>query len=102
MSISAEQTHSQFPCVLGWPVLRLLGKFQIRFFDIAGNMVIDLSDYDTRDISYTSEFGINAPCFENGQAAILFTSNAGSVFKAVIDKTGAFVGEPEKVGDSVH
>ena len=71
------------------------------FFDIEGNMVIDLSDYDMRGISYSSDVGINAPYFENGQATILFTNNAGSVFKATIDKTGAFIGEPEKVESSV-
>ena len=50
----------------------------------------------------SSEMGVNAPYFENGQATILFANNAGSVFEAVIDKTGAFVGEPEKVDVSVY
>lgn len=48
-------------------------------------------------IAYSSTLGINATYFENGQAAILFANNAGSVFQATIDKTGAFAGEPEKV-----
>ena len=51
---------------------------------------------------YSNEMGVNAPYFENGQATILFANNAGSVFEAVIDKTGAFVGEPEKVDVSVY
>ena len=72
------------------------------FFDIEGNMVIDLSEYDMARIPYSSEMGVNAPYFENGQATILFANNAGSVFEAVIDKTGAFVGEPEKVDVSVY
>ena len=72
------------------------------FYDIEGNMVIDLSSYNMGRIPYSSEMGVNAPYFENGQATILFANNAGSVFEAVIDKTGAFVGEPEKVDVSVY
>ena len=64
------------------------------FYDIEGSMVIDLSSYNMGRIPYSS--------FENGQATILFANNAGSVFEAVIDKTGAFVGEPEKVDVSVY
>ena len=72
------------------------------FYDIEGSMVIDLSSYNMGRIPYSSEMGVNAPYFENGQATILFANNAGSVFEAVIDKTGAFVGEPEKVDVSVY
>lgn len=72
------------------------------FYDIEGNMVIDLSSYNMGRIPYSSEMGVNAPYFENGQATILFANNAGSVFQATIDKTGAFVGEPEKVDVSVY
>lgn len=72
------------------------------FFDISGNMVIDLSSYNVGRIPYSNEMGVNAPYFENGQATILFANNAGSVFQATIDKTGAFVGEPEKVDVSVY
>lgn len=72
------------------------------FYDIEGNMVIDLSSYNMGRIPYSSEMGVNAPYFENGQATILFANNADSVFEAVIDKTGAFVGEPEKVDVSVY
>lgn len=72
------------------------------FFDIEGNMVIDLSDYAVGRIPYSKEMGVNAPLFENGQATILFANNAGSVFQATIDKTGAFVGEPEKVDVPVY
>ena len=72
------------------------------FYDIEGNMVIDLSSYNMGRIPYSSEMGVNAPYFENGQATILFANNAGSVFEAVIDKTGAFIGEPEKVDVSVY
>ena len=71
------------------------------FFDIEGNMVIDLSEYDMARIPYSSEMGVNAPYFENGQATILISNNADSVFKAVIDKTGKLVGEPEKVDVTV-
>ena len=72
------------------------------FYDIEGNMVIDLSSYNMGRIPYSSEMGVNAPLFENGQATILFANNAGSVFQATIDKTGAFVGEPEKVDVPVY
>lgn len=71
------------------------------FFDIEGNMVIDLSEYDMARIPYSSEMGLNAPYFENGQATILISNNADSVFEAVIDKTGELVGEPEKVDVTV-
>ena len=72
------------------------------FYDIEGNMVIDLSSYNMGRIPYSSEMGVNAPYFENGQATILFANNAGSVFEAVIDKTGAFVKKKKKVDVSVY
>ena len=72
------------------------------FYDIEGNLVIDLHEYSMRGIFYSSSQGVNAPCFENGQATILFQNNAGSVFKGIIDKTGAFVSEPEKVDVSTY
>lgn len=67
------------------------------FYDIEGNMVISLSDYDMGRVPFSSQTGINAPYFEDGQATILFANNADSVFKAIIDKTGAFISEPEKL-----
>lgn len=72
------------------------------FYDIEGNLVIDLHDYDMGRIFYSSSQGVNAPYFEGGQATILFKNNAGSVFKGIIDKTGAFVSEPEKVNVSTY
>lgn len=75
--------------------------YKAGFYDINGNQVISLSDYDMRSVSYSDRLGINAPYFENGQATILFTNNARSIFQATIDKTGAFVGEPEKVGEAI-
>lgn len=71
------------------------------FFDITGNLVIDLAEYEVGRIPYSDEMGINAPYFENGQATILISNNAGSVFRGIIDKTGALVGEPEKVDITV-
>ena len=71
------------------------------FFDLEGNMVIDLSEYDVRRIPYSEVTGLNSPRFENGQAIILFVNNAGSVFGAAIDKTGNFIGEPEKVASAI-
>ena len=67
------------------------------FYDIKGNLKIDLSEYDVARIWYSDSQGVNAPYFENGQAVILFQNAGGNVFKAVIDKTGAFVGEPQKM-----
>ena len=70
------------------------------FFDINGNLVISLDDYNVGRIPFSDEMGVNAPYFENGQATILFSNNAGSIFKGVIDTTGSFIGEPEKVGEA--
>ena len=61
------------------------------FFDIDGNMVFSLNQYPPQ----TS--GGNIPYFENGQATFTFKNNGGSVFEAVIDKTGEFIGEPKKL-----
>ncbi len=72
------------------------------FYDIDGNVVIDLSKYDVGRIPYSLEMGANAPYFENGLATILFSNNTSSVFSAVIDKTGTFVGEPEKTDINVY
>ena len=68
----------------------------VGFYDIEGNQIIDLP-LDTWEMPYSEELGINAPYFENGEATILFKNNGGSVFKGIIDKSGNFVGEPEKV-----
>ena len=68
------------------------------FFDIGGNLAIDLRECALMEgICYSALQGINAPYFEDGQATVLFKNNGGSVFKGIIDKTGAFVGEPEKI-----
>lgn len=67
------------------------------FFDIQGNLVIDLSQYDMRRLLYTSVMDINAPYFKDGEATILFKNDGGSEFKGTIDKTGTFVKEPEKI-----
>lgn len=72
------------------------------FYDIEGNLVIDLREYNMGRIFYSSSQGVNAPYFENGKATILFQNNNESVFKGIIDKTGAFVGEPEKVNVSTY
>lgn len=72
------------------------------FFDIEGNLVIDLSKYEMARIPYSIEMGVNAPYFENGQATILIANNADSVFSAIIDKTGELVGEPQKVDVMVY
>lgn len=61
------------------------------FFDIEGNMVINLYGYDL----IPSESG--AVYFEDGKATIFFQNEGGSLFKGVIDKTGTLVEEPEKL-----
>lgn len=70
--------------------------FQTGFYDIEGNLVVDLTHTDIGKLPYCEEFGVNAPYFKDGKATILFKNNGGSVFKGIIDKTGEFVGEPEK------
>lgn len=73
------------------------------FYDIEGNRVIDLSEYEVGFIWYSASQRINAPYFENGQAIILLKNANDTVFKAVIDKTGALVGEPQKMeGDLTY
>ena len=78
------------------------GEHGAGFFDISGNEIINLFDYNMGRIAYSAALNINAPYFENGNATILFKNNGGSVFKAIIDKTGAFIGEPEKVDVLVY
>ena len=72
------------------------------FFDIKGNLIIDLSSTDMAGIPYCEELGINAPYFENGEATILFKNNGDTVYKAAIDKTGAYIGEPQKTDIKVQ
>lgn len=70
---------------------------QMGFFDIEGNQIIDLSrGIDTAGIPYCEELGINAPYFENGEATIMMKNNGGSVYRVNIDKTGEYIGEPQK------
>lgn len=69
------------------------------FYDIEGNRAFTLSEYDMRQVPFSLLTGTNAPFFEDGQATILFTNNNGSIFMATIDKTGALIGEPTKLGD---
>ena len=67
------------------------------FFDIEGNLVLDLSSmYYLGGIPFNEALGINAPYFENGKATILFKNNGGTVYKATIDKAGKYIGEPQK------
>lgn len=76
-------------------------QYQPGFYDISGNRVIDLSEYDIKTGSYMEDLGALVPYFENGKATIRFANNAGSIFQVDIDQTGAFLGEPEKVGESL-
>ena len=76
--------------------------FQTGFFDIEGNLIIDLSSADMTGIPYCEEFGVNAPYFENGEATILFKNNGDTVYRATIDKTGEYIGEPQKTDIKVQ
>ena len=76
--------------------------FQTGFFDIEGNLIIDLSSTDMTGIPYCEELGINAPYFENGEATILFKNNGDTVYRATIDKTGEYIGEPQKTDIKVQ
>lgn len=72
------------------------------FFDIEGNLIIDLTSADMTGIPYCEELGINAPYFENGEATILLKNNGNTVYQATIDKTGAYIGEPQKTDIQVQ
>lgn len=72
------------------------------FFDIEGNLIIDLSSADMTGIPYCEELGINAPYFENGEATILLKNNGNTVYRATIDKTGEYIGEPQKTDIKVQ
>ena len=76
--------------------------FKQTFFDIEGNWIIDLSSTDMTGIPYCEELGINAPYFENGDATILFKNNGDTVYRATIDKTGEYIGEPQKTDIKVQ
>lgn len=76
--------------------------FQTGFFDIERNLIIDLSSTDMTGIPYCEELGINAPYFENGEATILFKNNGDTVYRATIDKTGEYIGEPQKTDIKVQ
>ncbi|MBO5281037.1 MAG: hypothetical protein J6B55_07505 [Clostridia bacterium] len=68
-----------------------------KFFDILGNVVLDISEYDL----YGSEYGEDStpPYFVNGKCTIKFRNNGGTLYKAVIDKQGNFVEKPSKLID---
>lgn len=63
-----------------------------KFFDIQGNIVLDISQYNL----YGREYGDkrNAPYFEDGKCKIVFRNNGGSLFYAIIDKDGTFLEGP--------
>ncbi len=59
------------------------------FFDINGNIIIDLTEYD---FEHEETF-----YFENGKCYIAFKNPAGSLYSVVIDKNGEFLSEPEPI-----
>lgn len=71
-------------------------RYTPAFFDIEGNTVIDLSEYEMDRIMYSGILGINAPYFVDGQATIMFANKGKSVYRATIDKNGQIIGEPQK------
>lgn len=72
-------------------------RYDAGFFDIEGNLVVSMYDYNLSWRSYKRVTGKNAPYFENGQFTFLTVNEGGSVYKATIDKTGTIIGEPEKI-----
>lgn len=54
------------------------------FYDIFGNIHIDLTAYKIT----------NAPYFKNGECTICFKNAAGTLYTAVIDMTGKFIVDP--------
>ena len=57
------------------------------FYDISGKMKINLEAYALTE----------TPCFKNGQCEICFTNDKGTEYSATIDKTGAFIIDPQIV-----
>jgi len=60
------------------------------FFDINGNIVIDLSQY---------KGVLNDPVFDGDYCALILTNEQKSKFYTVIDKTGKFMFEPKSISD---
>ncbi|MBR2476705.1 MAG: hypothetical protein IKB50_01060 [Clostridia bacterium] len=104
-SIDEKGTISKLPCVIdSWLHLNFSaysdGVFfaEGKFFDIEGNVVLDISKYDL----YGKEYGDSseAPYFVDGKCTIKFRNDGGSLYKAVIDKQGNFVEEPTKIAET--
>jgi len=55
------------------------------FYDVSGNMVVDLSEYNI----------INTPCFTDGYAFLRLNNEQGSYFFTTIDKQGNLQFEPK-------
>ena len=59
------------------------------FYDLDGNIVIDLSEYSPGKFR-------NEPYFENDKCYLEITNNAGTEYYTEIDHEGNFIYEPKK------
>ncbi len=65
------------------------------FFDINGNAILDISNYNLYGQEYNDRR--EPPYFVGGKCTIKFRNNGGTLYKAVIDKNGDFVEQPQKI-----
>ncbi len=97
-SVDTEGNINKLPCIhsswisySGHPIYSE-GLFfaEDKFFDIFGSVAIDLTKYDLCGEG-------TPPYFINGQCTIQFKNSGGSVYEAIIDRNGNFVGQPQKI-----
>lgn len=88
ISSTGELLYTAIPCKSS----NMIGHYaeglffaQNGFYDINGNMVIDLSEYDGRIQ--------NMPYFANGRAILVAKNPSGILYEAVIDREGHFLKE---------
>lgn len=101
-SLSSKGEIRKLPCKhssstsVGYPIYSD-GVFfaEGAFWDIRGNMVLDISNYNL----YGNEYNDDkiAPYFVNGECTFKFRNNGGTLYSATIDKSGNFIKQPEKV-----
>jgi len=95
--LPCKNRHGSFPIYSEGLFFAIDKNYDYAFYDIEGNKVIDLSKYDLHFNSYERITGKSSPYFENGTVTILTTNQGGSIYKVVLDKTGEFIGDPEKL-----
>lgn len=77
------------------------GMHKQGFYDIDGNMIVDLSTYSIVYNYSLEKFFYDSPAylaFSDGYCLLLLSNDQGSRFFTVIDKTGNFMFEPKPFG----